>query len=68
MRYKMSAVVAATALALLGYNGISQPQTPIPKLAYINSTVIIAQAPGAGEAQATFEREMARWEAEIQAM
>jgi outer membrane protein len=64
----MSAVVAATALALLGYNGINQPQTEIPKLAYINSTVIISQAPGAGEAQATFEREMARWEAEIQAM
>lgn len=68
MRYRISAVVGAAALALLGYNGLSEPQVPVPKLAYINSTEIIAQAPGAAEAQATFERELARWQSEVQAL
>ncbi|NIR43026.1 MAG: OmpH family outer membrane protein [Gemmatimonadetes bacterium] len=68
MRYRVSAIVAATALAVLGYRGLGEPQEQVPKLAYINSNEIIAEAPGAAEAQATFEREMARWQSEIQAM
>ena len=67
MRYGISAIVGATALALLGYK-VSEPQTQVPKLAYINSTEIIAQAPGAAEAQATFERELARWRNEVKAL
>ena len=68
MRYKMSAVVAATALAMLGYQGLDEPQGQEMKLAYVNSAEILAQAPGAAEAQATFEREMARWQSEVQAL
>ena len=68
MRYRISALVLATAMAMLGYRGLIEPQTPVPKLAYINSTALIAQAPGAAEAQATFEREMARWQSEVQAL
>ncbi|MGD8867139.1 MAG: OmpH family outer membrane protein [Gemmatimonadales bacterium] len=68
MRYRVSAVVVATALAMLGYKGISQPQGADTKLAYINSTQIIAQTPGAAEAQQTFDREMARWQTEMRAL
>ncbi|UCF19513.1 MAG: OmpH family outer membrane protein [Gemmatimonadota bacterium] len=66
MSHKISAVLAAAALAALGYQGVSQPNTI--KLAYIDSNEVIAQAPGAAEAQATFEREMARWRSEAQAL
>lgn len=68
MRYRATAIVAATALAVLGYNGLDGQQPKVPNLAYVNTDAIIAQAPGAAEAQATFEREMARWQSEIQAM
>lgn len=64
----MSAAVVATALAMLGYKGISEPQGAATKLAYINSNEIIAQTPGAAEAQQTFDREMARWRTEMQAL
>ncbi len=68
MRYKASAVVALLALALVGYNGIGQPQASETKLAYINSNDIIAQTPGASEAQNTFDREVARWRSEVQVL
>lgn len=68
MRNKVSAVVVAAALALVGYKGIAEPQGSDPKFAYIDSNEIIAEAPGAQEAQATFDREMARWRAEAQAL
>jgi outer membrane protein len=60
--------VVAAALALVGYNGLGRPQGGDLRLAYINSNVIIAQTPGAAEAQATFDREMARWRTEVQAL
>ncbi len=68
LRYKLSAVLAAAALAMLGYESIGQPQGSQTKLAYINSNDIIAQTPGASEAQATFDREMARWRNEVQVL
>ncbi len=68
MRYRVSAVVVATALAMLGYKGMSEPQGSAMKLAYIDSNVIIAQTPGSEEAQATFDREMARWQTEVQVL
>ncbi len=68
MRYKASTVVAAVALALLGYNGLSQPQVSETRLAYINSNEIIAQTPGASDAQTTFDREVARWRNEVQVL
>ncbi len=68
MRYKTGALVAATALAVLGYSGLNDPQDRALKLAYINSNEIIAQAPGAQEAQATFDREMASWRTQVQSL
>jgi outer membrane protein len=68
VQYKVSAIVIATALAAFGYAGFNQPQGSEIKLAYINSNEIISQAPGAAEAQATFEREMAGWNAQVEAM
>lgn len=68
MQYKVSALLVATTLAALGYAGSNWPQGPQVKLAYINSNEIIAQAPGAAEAQATFEREMARWRSQVTAL
>jgi outer membrane protein len=53
---------------MLGYTGLSEPQAAAPKLAYINSNLIIEEAPGAQEAQATFEREMALWRSEVQVL
>jgi outer membrane protein len=68
VRYSASAIVVASVLALIGYRGISEPQGGELKLAYINSNEIIAQTPGASDAQATFDREMARWRSEVQAL
>jgi outer membrane protein len=53
---------------MLGYKGISEPQGAATKLAYINSNEIISQTPGAAEAQQTFDREMARWQTEVQTL
>ena len=66
MRYRISALVVAAALAAVGYQGASQ-SSPV-KLAYIDSNEVVALAPGAAEAQATFEREMARWRTEVQTL
>jgi len=68
VRNKVSAIVVAAALAMVGYKGIAEPQATGPRLAYINSNEIIAQAPGAAEAQETFDKEMARWRTEVQAL
>ncbi len=68
MHYKVSALAGAAtaAMMVLGYQAGGQQQ-PV-KLAYINSAVIIESTPGATEAQQTFEREMARWRAEVQVL
>lgn len=68
MSKQLGAVVVAAAFAVVGYKGMAEPQTSVPRLAYINSNAIIAEAPGAAEAQATFDREMARWQTEMQAL
>lgn len=68
MQYKASGILVATALATLGYAGFSQTQDTQCKLAYVYTNAIMAQAPGAAEAQATYDREMANWNAEVSAM
>ena len=68
MRYSASAVLVATVFAMLGYQGINQPQATDMRFAYVNSNVILEQAPGATEAQATFDREVARWQSEVQVL
>jgi outer membrane protein len=67
VQYKVSAILVATTLAALGYAGF-RPQGSQVKLAYVKSNDVLAQAPGAAEAQATFEREMAVWNTEVQAL
>jgi len=68
VRYSASAVLVASVLAMLGYKGINQPQATDMKFAYVNSNVVLEQAPGATEAQATFDREVARWQSEVQVL
>jgi len=68
VRYSASAVLVATVFAMLGYQGINQPQATDMRFAYVNSNVILEQAPGATEAQATFDREVARWQSEVQVL
>lgn len=69
MRYRETAVIAAaTALTLLGYGEFTGSQEATPKLAYIRSQEVLEQAPGAREAQNVFEREMASWRSEVQAL
>lgn len=68
MRYIAGVFLVIAALATLGYTRVGEPQEGGVRLAYINSNEIIAQTPGAAEAQATFDREMARWRSEVQAL
>jgi outer membrane protein len=69
VRYKDTAIfTVATAVALLGYGGVRQAQQSSIKLGYINSAKILEQTPGAKEAQDTFEREMATWKSQAQAL
>ena len=56
--------LVATATPLL-----AQAQAPaVPKLAYINSQLILQQAPGRAEAEAQFERESAAYRQQVQRM
>ena len=58
---------AATALMLaLGAPSTASAQTG--KIGYINSQNILAEAPGAKEAQAQFDSDMARYRTEVQTM
>lgn len=56
--------IALAAFVLLGAATAAEAQTP--KLGYIDSQAILAQAPGAQEAQQAFEREMDRFRGEMQ--
>lgn len=56
--------VAATA----GLAGAARAQSAGPKIGYINSQTILAQAPGRAEAEAQFEREMTTFRQTVQKM
>lgn len=66
----MRSILRATALALV----ISLPAATtaaaqgVPKLAYIRSQALLAEAPGRAEAEATFEREMSTYRQQVQRM
>jgi outer membrane protein len=64
MRTILTAVFAAAGIALLARPAAGQGQ----KIGYIDSGHIISEAPGAKEAQATFEKDMARYKAELKSM
>ncbi|MDP2576534.1 MAG: OmpH family outer membrane protein [Gemmatimonadota bacterium] len=70
MRYTVSTIAGVTmaVMMLLGYSYQAGTQETGPKLAYINSAQIIENTPGSIEAQATFEREMATWQTEVQVL
>ncbi len=64
MRNVLSVLVAAAGLGLLA-TGVSAQG---PKIAFIDSRKIIGEAPGAKEAQATFDREMQGYQAQLKVM
>ena len=70
----MRAFLRATPLALaltvvLGAAaGAQGPAPAVPKIAYINSQQVLAQAPGRAEAEAQFEREMNGYRQAVQRM
>ena len=67
----MLSIVRATSLALFGLAtlaGVAAAQGGAPKFAYINSQVLIAQAPGRAEADAAFQRDMTSFQQQVQRM
>src|SRR5688572_2966356 len=58
---------AATAL-MLALGAPSTASAQAGKIGYINSQNILAEAPGAKEAQAQFDSDMARYRTEVQTM
>jgi len=68
--FRASSIALATSLILVGMagaQGSSAPATP-SKIGYINSAVILAQAPGRAEAEAQFDREVGVYRQQIQRM
>ncbi|HEY3133353.1 MAG TPA: OmpH family outer membrane protein [Gemmatimonadaceae bacterium] len=68
---RASSVALATSLILVGNAGAqgssAAPATPT-KIGYINSAVILQQAPGRAEAEAQFDREVGVYRQQIQRM
>ncbi len=65
MRNVLSVLAAAASLGLLA--SAASAQTPL-KIAYVDSRKILAEAPGAKEAQATFDREMQGYQTQLKVM
>jgi outer membrane protein len=59
-----TAVVALT----ISITGLLAAQGTAPKIVYVNSQKIIAQAPGRAEAEAQFQKEMDQYKAQVQHM
>jgi outer membrane protein len=61
--------VSAIALLIMGVAAApAHAQQATPRLAYINSQQIMAEAPGRAEAEAQFEREVGSYRAQLQQM
>jgi outer membrane protein len=67
MRWMIRAAALAVA-AGIGAAGVAQAQQAVPRFAYLNSQLIMQQAPGGSEAAATLQRELAAYQAQIQRM
>jgi len=68
--FRASSIALATSLILVGMAAAqtsSAPATP-SKIGYINSAVILQQAPGRAEAEAQFDREVGVYRQQIQRM
>lgn len=59
-----TAVVALT----ISMSGLLAAQGTAPKIVYVNSQKIIAQAPGRADAEAQFQKEMDQYKAQVQHM
>ncbi|MFL5469977.1 MAG: OmpH family outer membrane protein [Gemmatimonadaceae bacterium] len=70
MFLRASFVALATSLILVGTAGAQTAQTPptAVKIGYINSALLLQQAPGRAEAEAQFEREVGAYRQQIQRM
>ena len=66
---RASAIALATSLIVAGPAAVQAQQgTAAPKIAYINSAQLLAQAPGRAEAEAQFDREVGVYRQQIQRM
>jgi outer membrane protein len=69
---RASCVALATSLIFVGIAGAQASQSPTPpapsKIGYINSALLLQQAPGRAEAEAQFEREVGVYRLQIQRM
>ncbi|MEP6858483.1 MAG: OmpH family outer membrane protein [Gemmatimonadales bacterium] len=66
---RASAIALATSLIVAGPATVQAQQgTAAPKIAYINSALLLQQAPGRAEAEAQFEREVGTYRQQIQRM
>jgi outer membrane protein len=62
---RVAALVAALTLSM---TGVLVAQGTAPKIVYVNSQKIIAQAPGRADAEAQFQKEMDQYKAQLQKM
>ncbi len=66
---RASEIALATSLIVAGPAAVQAQQgTAAPKIAYINSALLLQQAPGRAEAEAQFEREVGTYRQQIQRM
>ena len=68
--FRASSVALATSLIFVGIAGAqaSQPAPAAVKIGYINSALLLQQAPGRAEAEAQFDREVGVYRQQIQRM
>jgi len=68
--FRASSIALATSLILVGTAGAQAPQAPpaAAKIGYINSALLLQQAPGRAEAEAQFDREVGVYRQQIQRM
>ncbi len=66
---RASEIALATSLIVAGPAAVQAQQgTAAPRIAYINSALLLQQAPGRAEAEAQFEREVGSYRQQIQRM
>jgi outer membrane protein len=67
--FRASSIALTTSLMFVGIAGAQGSTSPAPtKIGYINSAVILQQAPGRAEAEAQFDREVGVYRQQIQRM
>jgi outer membrane protein len=68
--FRASSIALATSLICIGRAGgqATQPPPAVAKIGYINSALLLQQAPGRAEAEAQFDREVGVYRLQIQRM